>query len=254
MMTPEQVRSLAARFRIHETVVFREYLQVAFLQKLYRRTAAAQIYFKGGTAIHLLLGAPRFSEDLDFSVMLDDAAFDKYIALVLKWMETEEGVSWKEKDSLAGRQFLLTAAAGVLPHSTYITLDFSFREPVHDPQRSILQTPYPVIFTSFVHHLSAEELLAEKIRALMTRQKGRDLYDLWYLLSKGAPIRSDLVAAKLAYYRRADISPAEILERVASFPKKEFILDLRPFLPQGERERLPELFEYVQAFLRQALA
>lgn len=254
MITLEQVRDLAVRFRIHETVVFREYLQAAFLQKLYRRAPARQIYFKGGTAIHLLLGAPRFSEDLDFSVTLEAAAFGEYIATALKWMETEEGVSWKEKESLAGRQFLLTAEPAVLPYPTYVTLDFSFREPVYMPQRSVLRTAYPLIFTSFVHHLSAEELLAEKIRALMTRQKGRDLYDLWYLLSKGVQIRSDLVAAKLAYYQLANVSPAEILAKAASFPERDFILDLRPFLPQGERERLPEFFEYLQASLRQALS
>lgn len=254
MMTHEQVRDLAARFRIHETVVFREYLQVAFLQKLYRRTPAQQIYFKGGTAIHILFGAPRFSEDLDFSVTLDEAAFDAYLAAVLKRMETEEGVSWKEKESLTGRQFLLTAPPGLLSHPTFITLDFSFREAVHDPQRSLLRTPYPVIFTSFVHHLSAEELLAEKVRALMTRRKGRDLYDLWFLLSKGVPLRSDLIAAKLAYYQHPGVAAADILERAASFPEKDFILDLRPFLPQEERERLPEFFAYVQASLRQALS
>lgn len=254
MITYEQVRGLAAQFRIHETVIFREYLQLVFLQKLYQKMAAQHIYFKGGTAIHLLYGASRFSEDLDFSVTLAPETFTAYIFTVLKRMENEEGVTWKEKDSLAGKQFLLTGPPGVLPHPTYITLDFSFREPVYSPEHSIIQTPYPVIFTSFVYHLSAEEILAEKIRAVMTRRKGRDLYDLWYLLSKGVSARSDLIRRKMEYYQLSEISAEDILARVATFPKKEFMFDLRPFVPQNERERLPEFLEYVQSYLKQALS
>lgn len=251
MITQEQVSVLAKKYKINETVIFREYLQLVFLQKLYQKTPSQNIFFKGGTAIHLIYQAPRFSEDLDFSVTFSVPEFNAYITTVLKRMEDEEGITWKKKKSISGKQFLL-AAENILPYKTYIALDFSFREKVLSNDRSIIQTAYPVLFTSYVYHLSQEEVLAEKIRAVMTRRKGRDLYDLWYLLSKATGVRQDMLRKKLAYYEIFEVANLEIIERVASFPKKEFVLDLRPFVPLNERDRLPEFFDTLQAQIKQA--
>jgi predicted nucleotidyltransferase component of viral defense system len=127
-----------------------------------------------------------------------------------------------------------------------------FRQAVSN-ERSVIQTAYPVFFTSYVHHLSQDEILAEKIRAVMTRKKGRDLYDLWYLLAKGAQMDRDMLKKKLAFYDLSKIASADIVKRVASFPKKDFVLDLRPFVPLNERDRLPEFYEMVQAQIEKAL-
>ena len=252
MITQEQVSALAKKNKINETVIFREYLQLVFLQKLYQKPPSQNIFFKGGTAIHLIHQAPRFSEDLDFSVTSSMSDFNAYMATVLKRMENEEGITWKERKSIAGKQFFL-AAEDILPYKTTIALDFSFREKVFSNDRSIIQTAYPVLFTSYVHHLSREEMLAEKIRAVMTRRKGRDLYDLWYLLSKGTEVRQDMLRKKLAYYEISEAANADIVKRVASFSKKDFVLDLRPFVPLNERDRLPEFFDILQAQIAQRL-
>lgn len=253
MITHEQVTLLAKKAKINETVIFREYLQLVFLQKLYQKTPSQKIFFKGGTAIHLIFQAPRFSEDLDFSVTSTMNEFNAYIVSVLKRMNDEEGVIWKEKKSISGRRFLLSAE-DILPYKAYISLDFSFREKVFSDDRTVIQTAYPVIFTSYVHHLSQDEILAEKIRALMTRKKGRDLYDLWYLLSRGAQVNQEMVKKKLAFYEISNFVNADILKRVASFPRKDFVLDLRPFVPLNERDRLPDFFEMVQSQIQNALA
>ena len=252
MITQEQVNALARQYKINETVIFREYLQLVFLQKLYQKNPSRNIFFKGGTAIHLVFQAPRFSEDLDFSVTMSVPEFESYIATVLKRMVDEEGVAWKEKKSITGKQFLLTAE-NILPYKTYIALDFSFREEIFSSERSIIQTAYPVLFTSYVYHLSQDEMLAEKIRAVMTRRKGRDLYDLWFLLSKGAELSQDILRQKLAYYEITEITNVDVVKRVATFPKKDFVLDLRPFVPLNERERLSEFFEVLQAQIAQAM-
>ncbi len=252
MITQEQVSALARQYKINESVIFREYLQLVFLQRLYQKNPSQGIHFKGGTAIHLIHQAPRFSEDLDFSVTLSMPEFNAYINAVLKRMQDEEGVACRERKSVAGKQFLI-AAEDILPYKAYIALDFSFREKVFSNDRTIIQTAYPVLFTSYVYHLSKEEMLAEKIRATLTRRKGRDLYDLWYLLSNGAEIRQDMLRKKLAYYDITDATNADIVERISAFPKKDFVLDLRPFVPINERDRLPELFEILQAQIRKAL-
>ena len=48
--------------------------------------------------------------------------------------------------------------------------------------------------------LSEPEILAEKMRALMTRSQPRDLYDSYHLISKGVAIDRELATRKLAYY------------------------------------------------------
>jgi predicted nucleotidyltransferase component of viral defense system len=48
--------------------------------------------------------------------------------------------------------------------------------------------------------LAKEEILAEKIRAILTREQPRDLYDAYHLLSKGVEVDRELFQDKLDYY------------------------------------------------------
>ena len=48
--------------------IVREYFQHIFLGELYKLPDAEKLLFKGGTALRIIYGSPRFSEDLDFSL------------------------------------------------------------------------------------------------------------------------------------------------------------------------------------------
>ena len=48
--------------------------------------------------------------------------------------------------------------------------------------------------------MKPEEIFAEKIRAIMTRQRSRDLFDLHFLLRKGISSDIALVKKKMDYY------------------------------------------------------
>ena len=113
--------------------------------------------------------------------MLSEDNFTKLLDKVFLNFSREEHASFKERETIAGKRFLLTAQPGTLTHATFINLDFSFRERVLHPAKSTFDTTYPITFTSFIHHLSADEICAEKVRALLTRNKGRDFFDLWFL-------------------------------------------------------------------------
>lgn len=254
MITKDQIDFFSRKFKTNESTVFREYLQLVFLNKLYKREESNQIFFKGGTAIHFLWNAPRFSEDLDFIVEVVEKKFLSFINSVFAEIAKEEEITVKEKKTITGKRFLLTAIPGVLRYATFINLDFSFREKVLRPERSILETPYPIVFTSFVYHLSGEEICAEKIRALLTRQKGRDFFDLWFLLSKGVSIDNDLITRKLHYYQISERQFNSLLQKLEKFPEKEFIVDMRPFVPIGERNRLKERFNYIKTYLLNKLS
>jgi len=253
VITEEQIHDIARRKRVNETVVYREYLQVLLLSRLYSRKESENIFFKGGTAIHLIFKAPRFSEDLDFTVELEERYFLSFVSEFFGDLSKEENVEFKERKSIAGKRFLMTAPTVVLPYKTFINLDFSFREKIFEPQKSFIETDYPVLFTSYVYHPSREEIFAEKIRAFVTRSKGRDLYDLWYLLTKEAMIKDSLVKEKLKYYNLENIGKAKILKTIEKFSKKDFILDVRPLVPVNERNKLGDFFDYICDFLKKSL-
>ncbi len=253
MMTTTQLDELKKQLRTNETVVYREYLQLLFLKVLYDDPRGKHVFFKGGTAIHLLFGAPRFSEDLDFTVGTSEERLLTLFDHVVKAVSMQENITVKKRVTIAGKRWLMTAQPVSLRYPIYLTLDFSFRERVLHPQASPLSTTFPIIFTSLVHHLAMGEILAEKIRAIMTRRKGRDLYDLWYLLTRGTTLDENDVRQKLRYYRLEEVTKDEIRDRVHSFSRDAFVEDLRPFVPVPERARLPQFFAYIQAYLREHL-
>lgn len=253
MITIDQVRRFARTLKTNEFTAFREYIQCLFLSVLYVNPAGSRVYFKGGTAIHIIYQAPRFSEDLDFTSHITDTAFSSLIADTFSRLTQSERLVFKERKTITGKRYMLAAANLPGLPSVYVNLDFSFREKVLQPERSIIQTTFPILFTEFVSHLSQEEMFAEKIRAIATRKKGRDLYDLWYLSTRGVKLNTKLVQQKLSYYHNESITGLDILKRCGDFSERDFVNDLRPFVPLPERTKLPQLFSYIQAYLKNLL-
>lgn len=249
MISDQQLKKLSKDFKISESVVAREFVQVLFLKELYDENFSKHIYFKGGTAIRLVFDGSRFSEDLDFTVEGDRSDFDEFVEGFFGKLKKLYGFSFKNRDSLVGLRYLLTYKSDLTKGGVFINLDFSFREKVLEPKKSIIETRYPVVFRSFVVHLSAEEMVAEKVRAVMKREKGRDIYDLWFLFSKNFEIDVPMVEKKLAYYEIERFEPKQLLDRVKKFSREKFVTDLRPFVPIGERDKLGELFDYAVAVI-----
>ncbi|MBL7159872.1 nucleotidyl transferase AbiEii/AbiGii toxin family protein [Candidatus Microgenomates bacterium] len=294
MITQEQIQQLTRKFKTNQTVIFREYLQLLFLENLYSVVGSEKVYFKGGTAIHLLWNSFRFSEDLDFTVDFSKARFIKFISKVFSKVLINEGLSVKKRKSIAGIRYLLTYSNGVLPFKVFITLDFSFREkpkftsyikkgenhpaggvdePIqinHSPKASVqsetenhpangvgiytfIKTDFPIIFTNFLYHLTPKEILAEKIRAILTRKKGRDFFDLWLLLAKGVKLDWNLINQKMNYYPKLKWSKEKIHQTIQTYSLSDFEKDLKPFLPLNERARLKKIYAVSKKVLLEEL-
>ncbi len=249
MISIDQIKELSTKYKINEMVVAREYLQLLFLKELYSQNFSENIFFKGGTAIRLLFQGIRFSEDLDFTVDLDESIFHKTIIKFLSTFQNQYPITFKERKTLVGKTMLLTASLPHLKSAIFIKLDFSMREHVLEPSQQIITTDYPIIMQNFVNSLSKNEILAEKIRAVMTRKKHRDLYDLWLLQEKGAILNQELISQKLIYYNKS-FNKKDLLKRLNTFNKEEFIIDLKPFVPINERNKLDKLFDYVMDYLK----
>jgi predicted nucleotidyltransferase component of viral defense system len=250
MLIKEQLQNLSKEKKTNEYVVSREFLQLLLLKELYSNSFSEDIYFKGGTCIRLVYGGSRFSEDLDFTVDMEEEEFEKNINKFFKQISGSYPIKFKEKEAIAGKTYLATITTDFLKQEIYIKLDFSFREKPLEPVKKIVKDlDYPIIFKNFVNCLSLDEIFAEKVRAFLSREKARDLYDLWILLELGAKYREELIAKKVSYYN-VEYRKEDVLERIKTLSKGNFVTELRPFVPIGEREGLGELFEYICEYLK----
>ena len=50
--------------------------------------------------------------------------------------------------------------------------------------------------------MDPSEIMAEKIRAILTRNSARDIYDLWFLTQKKTKTHISLINSKLEYYKK----------------------------------------------------
>lgn len=249
MITKDQLFELSRKYKINETTILREYIQLYFLSRLYSFKGSKNIFFKGGTAIHFVYHSSRFSEDLDFTVEESENKFRIFIKDFFERLKKEEQVEFKERKTFAGKRFLLTYAPPLVSYKVFINLDFSFREKIFLKEKSIINTDFPVIFRSYLNHPNKNELLAEKIRAFLKRKEGRDIYDIWYLLNQKAELDEKIILEKLKYYKIYSFNKEDILKRLEGFVKKDFILDLKPFVMVNERDRLGDFFDYVKDYI-----
>ena len=84
----------------------------------------------------------------------------------------------------------------------FIPLNISIKENVLlEPDKEVIIPLYKEIPTFEAFAMQEKEIAAEKVRAIMTRIKPRDIYDLWFLMSKKNVIFDiNLINRKLALY------------------------------------------------------
>lgn len=231
-------------FQIDKVTIEREYWQLLFLQRLYMSNGSENIFFKGGTAIRFLFGSFRFSEDLDFTATAPKENIEEMLVSTFDFFKKnttadlefkKEKVYKKFEEASVKYRFLFKPKA--LSQKVSIRIDVSLREKPQTKEETIL-TPfdYPISPYPIVIHLKAVELLAEKIRALYIRGKPRDLFDLWFLLTKKIPIDQSMLKKKFAIYPRSQFSFKKLKEIISSYRENELKKDLNQFLPRNYRE------------------
>lgn len=215
---PNFISDLARKYQTTEQNVRREYYQHLFLSYFYQQQETREIYFKGGTALRLIFGSPRFSEDLDFDFnILAVKDLEKILIDVVTDVnrEGEKAEILEAKKTTGGYLAKLDFTNG---EKMVIELNFSGRKVGLAGEIvtvvSDLIPGYPVII------LKTEQLVNEKIAALLGRQKPRDFYDLYFLLRKGLIL----------------VKEKDVLRQVKSIlvkTKINFEAELRRFLPRS---------------------
>jgi len=250
MLTKDQLNQIADQFKIDTFTVFREYLQLVFLNYLYQEKAAEKIFFKGGTCLRLVYGSPRFSEDLDFSTLLTVKNLKILVKKVVTNMQKEISdikliFVWQGKTSL---RYRISYQGTQFKYPLNIRLDLMQEKILLPAQVSQLKTDIPINFSPLILHLSKDEILAEKTRAFLIRAKGRDVFDLWYLLDRGVKLDQTLIKKK---FKKVDLvfDKAVLVKKVRNYSDKRIELDLGKFLPKHYRKLIPVLKEKILVLL-----
>jgi len=228
MITKDQIKNLSGIFQIDEFSIFREYLQLTFLSYLYQEKEASKIVFKGGTALRLLFGSPRFSEDLDFSTNYNDLEIIKLLKKIEEKINKElSGLTIKSlHKGKKGIRFRITYRQDDFKYPFSIRLDFHRQKSILNTQISTLTTQFPIMIFSQIFHLSGEGILIEKFEALNSRKKGRDIFDIWFLLSKGVKLKS---------------FEDKTIKILKLFPQVVLEKDLGKFLPRSQKQIISSL-------------
>ncbi|MBM3199408.1 nucleotidyl transferase AbiEii/AbiGii toxin family protein [Candidatus Woesearchaeota archaeon] len=172
------------------------------------RNTKDELIFKGDTCLYKFYKLDRFSEDLDFTLRkpLDIDVLIKKIIADLASFGIEAEV--KEKKKVQNSIMLTIRAKGLLydgrPQSlSSFGIDMNTASSIDtEPILANYSPLYPDIPSFTILIMPEQEILAEKARAIMTRNKARDVYDFWFLLKKGIGFDTALVRKKFRYYRQ----------------------------------------------------
>jgi len=184
----------------------KDYLQHIILSFIFRHSDNALV-FKGGTCLQKIYGLNRFSEDLDFTVNqeigIDENVLVERVAKGLRDHGFPSEIETKKFGINTGIRYLIQGPLylGTRTSMCSLKMDVSWREEIiMDPESITVYPLYNELFPYLSHCMNKEEILSEKIRAILTRDATRDLYDLFFLLKKGIEPDMDMVKEKLAFY------------------------------------------------------
>ena len=241
MISTNTLQSLSDKNGIDKYSILREIIQISFLEELYKLPQSKRLFFKGGTALKILFDSTRYSEDLDFTTNLDAKEIIKIVDETASQLNKEyPKLTVKNLDTLTGISKKILLPVDISSQPMTIKLDFSQRENVIDPKSGTIFTSLPITTSSVIQHLSDEEILAEKYRAIINRIKGRDLYDFLFLLKRGVKFNLKLVNEKLNYYKEK-YNPEDFIKKINKWDEKELDSDIRRFLPLKDRSIIPEI-------------
>lgn len=236
--------------------ILREYLQIVILNSVYKHNVGKAMFFTGGTALRFFYNMPRFSEDLDFDTPgLSFKDFTEMLVYVKKGL-LKEGFSIeidsKKRDNIFTAEIRFKELMRLYNLTDKRGMDIMIKIEVFKPSWALRSEPgvlslYGYNFSSFL--LERGYALSEKLCALLNRKRGRDVYDILFMLRKGFLFSNSVLAAN-----KIEGSPREvILKRVNSLSGKElkFLADqVRPFLfKEDDIELILNAGMYVEKFL-----
>lgn len=238
--------------------ILREYLQAIILNSIYKHNFGKQLAFTGGTALRFFYNLPRFSEDLDFDTPglalpeLKDMLAQAERNLVKEGFAVT--ITLKKRNNLFTAELDFRNLMKLYGISDKPNPDLMLKIEIYRP-RWHLETE-PGVLSLYGYNFSANllgkaNLISEKLSALLNRKRGRDIYDLLFMLRRRFPFKENVLAAQGIKGRPKEI----ILEYLAKLPQKELkslAEQVRPFLfKEDDIELILKASLYAERFLNE---
>lgn len=208
----------------------------------------AELRFRGGTALNKLhFPKPlRYSEDIDL-VRTSSGPIGPILDQLRVVLEPWLGRAQFDQSPVAPKfRFRAEAEDGSgVPIRLKVEINTREIEALDPPQSMALRVDNPWFAgEAAIPTFSREEMLATKLRALLQRDKGRDLYDLSHALGAFDGLNVDRVAELFSQYldlAGQSISRAQAEERMfAKLANPRLLIDMKPLLPLDQAESLSE--------------
>lgn len=236
-----------------------EFLQTDILQSLSVSKYAKTVSFLGGTALRFAYKIPRFSEDLDFDLIMKKD-------FNLSNLEKDLSGSLKKKGYLVDTKVKTTnnihiiylKFSGVLAEfgikldkneKEVIKFEIDFDPPKQIETETVLVESFEKKFPLFVNKL--DTLYAQKLLALFFRpyQKGRDFYDLvWFLSQKDLEPNYSILKDKALNISNKKELISAIEKRLAKLDLAQAANDVKRFLfDPREADWIKDLPKYLES-------
>jgi len=222
MLTQVQAQKFAIGAQTIIDNILKEHYQMFLLDILFNASIEKSLVFKGGTALRMVYGSFRFSEDLDFS-LLDEVAFSDFKQAIKKVEKLIPGAIIKDM-----HEKYFTLYAKVIIQVDYRPFPIGIKIEVNKNIRNFESTV--VLVKSPFNNLEVvgrvytlESILQDKIRIMENRERRepRDLFDAWYCSQK--------------------IGRSLTIKDEYKYEVKELMDSLNHFLPKNQRKVI-ELF------------
>ncbi len=214
-----ELTKIATQSQTQPINIYREYCQHIFLNYLYQHSNSDQFLFKGGTALRIVYASPRYSEDLDFTILqLSNRQIEDTVLFVLEQMrKINLEVELLESKKTTGGYIGLFK---VKVEDIVVNIEINGSKRVKNANKDLVLIDNLFIPSYTLNILSETDLIVEKFTATLTRSKPRDFFDIYFLLRKGI-IKEDL---------RSQLGQ---LEKLLKDKDINFEKELSMFLPQN---------------------
>lgn len=238
----QMLERYACRTRDDYVNALRDILQHLALLGLWRSKFFEHASFYGGTALHVLYGLDRYSEDLDFSLLKPASAFSLgaygsalrrevssfgfEVSFEARERKAESAIESAFLKANTLQQFIVVKAGADLARHIHADEVLKIKLEVDTDPPGGFETESRVVLLPVpfaVRVYSLPDLFAGKIHALLcrtwkTRVKGRDWYDLVWYLGHHPHLRLSHLEARMRYSgdwtKAAPLSRINLLERL----------------------------------------
>jgi len=201
MMNKKIIHNIGRRLGFQPWQSEKDYIQHLFLRELYE-IISTQLIFKGGTALQKVHCIPRFSRDLDFNANTQHEFASVMEKLRKKLIEYQLDSTVKREKHKFAENYLFLFDSPELKNS--LSVQISLREKtILQPEFIVITPLYTEIPPYSVYVMNKKEILAEKIRAMLTRGFPRDVYDIWFLFRQDTSVEWDLINQKTNFSKKS---------------------------------------------------